>query len=449
MVYKNYTLGLLKRIAFIVIAAISTGYFIAIEKNNVMFEIISVLFLAAAIIMLINYIQKTNKQINYFIQAVKNDDTTLRFPKKSGNKTIDELHQSLNELNVILQDNKQKSRIKELYFYEILQQLSTGIIVFNSSGFVTEVNNAALETLGLNVLTHLKQIDRVDKNIRQRIENLCDKHKEVINVKRNDEIIQLAIRCSSIKLKNEELTLLTLQDIHGELERKEIDSWIKLIRVLSHEIMNSLTPVTSITQSLQRLWLDNKANKQQREKEIIESTIAGLEVIGERGDALIRFVNSYRLLSQLPAINLTKVSVAALFDRLNILTSPLREKYPSTNIQYMYPETDFSISIDEQLFVQLVLNLVKNSFEAIQHQHNGNIAINCTQNRAGSIKLSVTNNGPGIAAELSDDIFVPFFSTKTDGSGVGLSFSRQIVRAHGGSIKFNSTSGKTVFTIEI
>ncbi len=449
MVYKNYTLGLLKRIAFIVIAAISTGYFIAIEKNNVMFEIISVLFLAAAIIMLINYIQKTNKQINYFIQAVKNDDTTLRFPKNSGNKTIDELHQSLNELNVILQDNKQKSRIKELYFYEILQQLSTGIIVFNNNGFVTEVNNAALETLGLNVLTHLKQIDRVDKNIRQRIENLCDKHKEVINVKRNDEIIQLAIRCSSIKLKNEELTLLTLQDIHGELERKEIDSWIKLIRVLSHEIMNSLTPVTSITQSLQRLWLDNKANKQQPEKEIIESTISGLEVIGERGDALIRFVNSYRLLSQLPAINLSKVSVAALFDRLNILTSPLREKYPNTSIQYMYPETDFTITIDEQLFVQLVLNLVKNSFEAIQHQHNGNITINCTQNRSGNLKLSVTDNGPGIAADLSDDIFVPFFSTKTDGSGVGLSFSRQIVRAHGGTIKFNSTSDKTIFTIEI
>jgi nitrogen fixation/metabolism regulation signal transduction histidine kinase len=441
---KHYVHGIVIRISALVVLSLILGMVVRLGNY------FAIVFISGLVIILayqlVRFFNRTNEQISYFISAVKNDDTTLRFPIRTGNKVLNELHQSLNELNTILQETKIRGQIKERYFSEIIQNIGTGILVYNPKEFVLEVNPAALDLFGLQTLTHLSQLDRIDQAFHEQLIALKNNNKQVLQLKRKNENVQLITRCSVINLREEEVFLLTLQDIKGELERKEIDSWVKLIRVLSHEIMNSLAPVTSIAQSLKKIWKEKIASNENglSADSDVESTISGLDVIGERGEALIRFVQSYRMLTKVPVPQLKKVSICNLFDRLSILVSPMKEEY-GVAIHFQYPETDFETMMDEQMMVQVVINLVKNAAESLSSTINPTVTVTCNQLQNNQTEILVEDNGPGISDELMDEIFIPFFTTKEQGTGVGLSHSRQILRAHGGSINCTSVPGNTVF----
>jgi nitrogen fixation/metabolism regulation signal transduction histidine kinase len=446
---KYYIYGIIVRISLLVVTALLLGIVIFLKNY------FAIVFIAGLVVFqalrLIRFFNRTNEQISYFISAVKNDDTTLRFPVNTGNKVLTELHHSLNELNSILQQTKIKGQIKERYFSEIIQHIGTGILVYNPKEFVLEVNPATLEIFGLQTLTHLTQIDRVDSAFREQLVALKNNNKQVLKLKRKNENVQLITRCSVINLKEEDVFLVTLQDIKGELERKEIDSWVKLIRVLSHEIMNSLAPVTSIAQSLKKIWKEKIANNETdfAVDSDVESTINGLDVIAERGDALTHFVQSYRMLTKVPVAQLKKVSICNLFDRLSILVSPMKEVY-GVAIQFQYPEPDFETMMDEQMMVQVVINLVKNASESLSSTPTPTptVMVACKLLQNNRTEILVEDNGPGIPDELLDEIFIPFFTTKEHGSGIGLSHSRQIIRAHSGTMSCNSKPGSTSFSVQ-
>lgn len=446
MGYKHFNRQLFLRLLLVILLPLLIGWMFARDESLVLIFFLLGIELIM-VIELVRFLNKTNRQISFFIQAIKNDDTTLRFPVKTGNSIINELHKSLNELNVILQQTKVKSQIRERYFSEILLHIATGVMVFNEKGFVTDVNPAALELLGIQTLTHLSQLDRIDSRFKSDLQSLCNQQKQVITLRKANEQVQIITRCSTINLKAEEVKLITLQDIRGELERKELDSWVKLIRVLSHEIMNSLAPVSSIAQSLKGMWKEKSSNISALiDDDVIESTIGGLEVISERGEGLIRFVQSYRMLTRVPVPQLTSVGMQSLFDRLSILTSPLKDEFGLV-IHFQQPSPDFQVQIDEQMMVQVVINLVKNAAEALSETTDPLVHVACRQLPGNVSEITVTDNGPGIPEEIADEIFVPFFTTKTTGTGIGLSHSRQIVRAHGGSISCSSVKGRTVFRV--
>ncbi len=446
MGFKHFNRQLICRLILLVGLPLLIGYLISEGKSVllILFLILAVGFLLGE---LAHFLNKTNRQIIFFIQAIKNDDTTLRFPTRTGNSIINELHQSLNELNVVLQKTKVSNMIRERYFSEILHNIGTGVMVINEKGFVIDVNPATLEIFNLQTLTHLKQLDRIDPRFRSKLEEFSHSNKQVISLKKGNDSIQLIVRCSLLNLKEEDLKLITLQDIRGELERKELDSWVKLIRVLSHEIMNSLAPVTSIAQSLKSIWKEKiDLFPELSNDEAIESTIGGLEVIGERGEGIIRFVQSYRMLTKVPVPVLSDVSLQALFERLSILVSPMRAEFKIAII-FHSPKPDFMIRIDEQMMVQVVINLVKNSAEALYDANAPLIEISAKKLHDGHTEILVADNGAGIPEEIADEIFVPFFTTKKTGAGVGLSYSRQILRAHGGTISCFSGKGKTEFKL--
>lgn len=445
MAFKHYNRLLMIRLMALVALAFAIGCFVVMGKSLFFIIFLSSLevILAAEFVLFLN---STNRQISFFIQAIKNDDTTLRFPIKTGSAIINDLHKSLNELNVILQKAKVSNQIRERYFSEILQRIGTGVLVLNEKGFITEVNPAALDLFGLQNLTHITQLDRVDPKFKNELQLLAGSNKQVITLRKGNEPIQIITRCSVINLKEEDIKLITLQDIRGELERKELDSWVKLIRVLSHEIMNSLAPVTSIAQSLNSIWKEKLESEPNCSDDAIESTMKGLEVIGERGEGLIRFVQSYRMLTKVPVPQFSQVSVQSLFDRLSILVSPLKTDY-GVAIQFHAPNPDFAVQIDEQMMVQVVINLVKNSAEALQETQNPQIEVHAHKLSGEKVEITVADNGPGVPDEILEEIFVPFFTTKATGTGIGLSHSRQIMRAHGGSIGCNSEPGNTVFRL--
>ncbi|RUT72814.1 sensor histidine kinase [Ancylomarina longa] len=449
MVYRHYNLHLWYRIALLLIFAGLTGFAIALKQ----LYILALLGVCEIIVVgeFIRFLNKTHRQMNYFIQAIKNEDTTLRFPSKTGNPIINELHQSLNELNGILQKVQLKSRIKEKYFSEILQHIATGVVVLTDKGFVTDVNAAAMELIGLETFTHIDQLKRIDSRFALALSEIKNRQRKVLDILLPKERIQVITRCSVIRLEEEEVKLITLQDIRGELERKEVDAWVKLIRVLSHEIMNSLAPVTSIAQSLQSIWMQKTegiANNLPDEE--VEKTINGLGVITEMSEGLIRFVKSYRVLSKAPQPVMTSIAIHSFFDRLNILLSPLREDFQG-KISLQDARSNFHFIADEQMMVQVIINLVKNATEAINEMASrkdsfASIVVSAIQ-KGQITEIRVKDNGQGIPVEIADEIFIPFFTTKEHGSGIGLSYSRQILRAHGGSLICRSRPGETVFTV--
>lgn len=446
MGYRYYNSILFLRFVLLIAVAISIGYFYSNKAYYSLGACITLeIYLAWSFILFLN---KTHKQMDYFVQSIKNKDTTLHFPKKSGNKIIDELNQSLNELNGIIQEVQMKSRIKETYFAEILQNIATGVIVITENGFVTDVNSATLELLGLETFTHIKQLNRVDSKFSLALSNLKNKQRKVLNLTTKDEHIQVMTRCSLIRIEKEEVKLITLQDIRGELERKEIDAWVKLIRVLSHEIMNSLAPITSISQSLKQLWEEKQANYIGNTQDSdVSKTLDGLNVITQTNQDLVQFVQSYRVLSKAPIPKLNQIKANSFFDRLNILLSPIKEVF-SGELKLFKPDKDFSFAADEQMLIQVIINLVKNASEAFQEETCIEPIIKVSAKQNGSTtEIIVSDNGPGIPDEIQDEIFVPFFTTKESGSGIGLSYSRQIIRAHGGSLLFQPKPNKTEFTI--
>ncbi len=449
MAYKHFNRRLVFKLALLVINSIALGFFFGFYRRmELIIAFVGMEFFL--IFRLFHFINQTNRQINFFIQAVKNDDTTLLFPKNSGDSIIDELHNSLNELNQIIQQTRIKNQLKEQYFSEILHNIGTAVIVFNNKGFVINTNQASLNLFGLQTFTHFSQLDRVDPNFKNELFRFNHLHSQSLMLRRHNENLQLSVRCTILNLKDEEVKLITLQDIRGELERKELDSWVKLIKVLNHEIMNSLAPVTSIAQSLKEIW-------QTREKEMgkgshndmeVSRTVNGLDVIVERGEALMRFVESYRLFTRMPELHLSEISMQALFDRLSILVSPMKDNF-GVAIIFVAPEPDFMVKADEQLMVQVIINLVKNSAEAVTGSDNALVEISCSKDDTGKLtEIIVSDNGPGIPPAVADEIFVPFFTTKSNGSGIGLSYSRQILRAHGGTVNCYSKPGETVFTVK-
>ncbi len=445
MGYKHYNLQLTIRVVAVLIIAIGVG--VLVTKQSYALLSIAIFALLIAVYRLFYFLNKTHQQINFFVKAIKNDDTSLRFPDNTGSNMINEVHRSLNELNKLLQQVKLNVRIKEQYFSEILQNISTGVIVF-SGQYITDSNKSAMDLLGIFPLKHIQQIGRYDADFAQHIDNMKGNDQQVFTYHKKNDKIQLNVTCIEIQIDDKAVKLITLQDINRELERKEIDAWVKLIRVLSHEIMNALAPITSISQSLKDIWEQQQDNSIEQLQFNVDKTTKGLGVITEISEGLVRFVQSYRILSKPPQPLLTKVTAHNFFDRLNILTSPFRENFSGT-IQFVYPHHDFFLQIDEHLMVQVVTNLIKNAVEAFEISKTNNSIIIDIDKHKNNILLSVTDNGGGIPPEIQEQIFVPFFTTKQSGSGIGLSYSKQIVRAHNGMLNCKSDAGKTVFSITL
>lgn len=430
MGYRHFTIRVLVRAVAIVALAAAVGAMLC-KDVALWIPVLVACAEVGLVIELVYFLNGVNRKITFFISAIRNNDTALKFPVQTGNSIINDLHHSLNELNVILQNAKINSRLKDQYFSTIIEHIGTGVLVFDNEGFVSEANHSAFDLFGLQVITHISQISQIDKEFASQLMSLTDGSKLVAPLHMASVEKSVMLECAVVTISNKQVRLVTLQDIHAELERKEVDAWKKLIRVLSHEIMNSLTPITSIAQTLESQWNSPKSPTE----EDVRNSVAGLSVISERCVGLARFVQSYRVLTNIPKPTKTDVSISSLFERFSIFTSPMRTQY-NVNISFVPPQSDFTVNIDEQMMMQVMINLVKNAAEALASspKTNANVEVTTRRLASGQTEIVVADNGPGIPDNVRDEIFVPFFTTKSTGSGIGLSYSQQVLRAHGGTI---------------
>jgi len=430
-------LQLVVRICLLCITALLVAFLFF--TDNIILSVLILLLLIAQTVSLINYTNHTNRKIAYFFDAIKNEDFTLRFPEKLSLKSLEELNHSLNMLNTMIQDIHIKKQIQEQYYQEIIKQSDIGIMTINKKGHILFANKKIEELLSYRPLNHIKQLNQVDPNLYELFSKLMPFERKLVQLSNEREKKQLALKSTALALNKEELLLVVAQDIHQELDEKETDSWVRLIRVLTHEIMNTITPITSISESILKYYKSENepVSLQDFNKDHIKNTVRGLEVIKEQGGDLMLFVESYRSFLNLPPPDKALVPAQKIMNKVKVLLEQ-ESKNGSITIETIINPEEIELFIDEKQISQVLVNLGKNAAQSLGEQENGLIKITTGTNSKGVKYIEVWDNGPGISPELIDEIFVPFFTTKKSGTGIGLSLSRQIMHLHGGNLIVHS-----------
>ncbi len=450
MVSKKFYCNLIFRISLIACSCLLLFLSIFYFPNISLIIIISGIFIYL-VVSLILYVNKINRKLEDFFIAHLSGEVTSSFIKSGKDDEFIGLYHYFDELNDKLEKARVENEISSTYFKTLVDHAAVGLIAFTEDGRIEFFNDAARKIFGTHVLKKLNKLDQFKEGLSEHLLHMTTKQTELVPVIVNGELIQLATRKVQFQTGEKTVHLVTVQNIKPELEQKEIESWQRLIRVLTHEIMNTITPITSLASSLTRMFREKETGYIKKPEEItskaIEKTLRGLDLVEGRGNELVQFVENYREITRLPKPHFQLVNVREMLLQVVTLSeSQIPERKVSMLVE-CHPSVLFQA--DPGLLGQVLINLVKNALEATLNTDQAVIKLNGQSTQERTI-IEVEDNGPGIPPEMLEDIFIPFFTTKEKGSGIGLSLSRQIIRLHGGSLEVFSVPGeKTVFTIII
>ena len=434
-------------LVLLVISAAVLGWALSSSRMHLAILLGIVIFVCAVFIF--QQLTRSNREVLFFFRALENDDTSINYSSSHRNKFIDELHQHLNKVNGNFQELKLNNELREKYFSQILEHLSSGLIVISKTGHINHINNEALRLLNLPKLTHIRVLSQLYPGFYGRIRDMKSLDHSEIKLQDGETGIKrvLGLQVVEINLKGEDVRVLTLHDLSAGMERKEVDDWIRLIRIMSHEIMNSLAPITSISSTLREVWTEHESNRvgNKASEATIQQTLKGLDAISEQSAGLTTFFESYRVLSRIPDPVIKGFAVCEIFEKLETLVDHYKTD-SNLGISFECDDQELKIQADEQMITQVMLNLIKNAVQAMEMLEKAEIIVSAfpQENR---VVLKVTDNGEGIPPEISDEIFMPFFTTRRKGTGVGLSYSRQVMAMNNGRIEFDSQPGRTQFRL--
>ena len=449
MVYKQFRFLVILRILLLSISIFLFFYLINESKYLVSAIILGGLILAQ-IISLIIFVERMNRKLSQFLQSIRHSDFASSFSDKGMGKSFEGLNTEFN--NVINEFKKNRAEKEEHFNYlqTVVKHVSIGIIAYTKDGKVDIFNNSLKKLLRINNLRFIKDLHTIKDDLPETFMKLKAGDKTLVKLFIEDELVQLMIYATEFRMRGEEYVLISLQNIHAELEEKEIESWQKLIRVLTHEIMNSITPISSLASTVHEMLLINMEDKLQLkelDQDDLEGIDSGLRTIQSRSKGLLNFVEIYRNLTRIPKPNFRYFEIADLFDRANELMKPKMEKLNINCTSRIFPE-NIKITADPDLMDQVLINLLLNAIHAVSDRENAEIVIVATHNENGRATIEVSDNGSGIKPDILDKIFMPFFTSKKTGSGIGLSLSRQIMSLHKGNISVKSKPNiGTTFTL--
>ena len=393
------------------------------------------------VIGLIKHSERSNKEIVNFLNSIRYDDFSQPYRVSGEGKSIDELNYAFNEVIGRFKDIRAEKDANYQYLKTIIHHIGIGIISFNRAGEVQIINNAAKRFFKINQLNHIEKLRTFSSELVDKVAKLRTGTRDLVKIYTSDEIIQLAIYAIELNLRGEDYKLITLQDIHSELEEQEMDAWQKLIRVLTHEIMNSITPISSLAATVgsEVEYLQENAENGISGEDLEDMQMA-IQTIQRRSEGLIRFVSDFRNLTHVPIPKFANVKVIEILNRVSKLMGQEAQNSQIIFQTMIEPDT-LIITADAEMIEQVLINLVKNAIQALdscEGRGNKQILLFAKQDEKSRPFIVVRDNGPGIDKDAIDRIFIPFFTTKKNGSGIGLSLSRQIMRQHKGSITAHS-----------
>jgi len=443
MVFKRFRLQVILRVILIVVTVLLI--FLLHQKTAyAVSTIILALLLLVQVISLIRYTEQTNQKLRRFFESIRYADFTSSFDERELGKSFEGLNNEFNQVIEAFNKNKTEKEEHFTYLLTVIQHVSIGIIVFKKSGEVDVYNNAVKRLLQIKHLRKIEHLGIVSEDLPEVLMNMKAGDKSLVKLFIEDEMLQISISTTAFRMRGEEYHLASFQDIHPELEQKEIESWQKLIRVLTHEIMNSITPISSLASTVNGILAEiqeNKPPQSESEKEAFEDVVHAIATIENRSKGLLNFVELYRNLTRIPKPNFRHFTISTLFDRAFELMSP---KFDALGIDYkvrIYPQ-DLKILADPDLIDQVLINLLLNAIDAVRQVDKPKITIVASVNLNNRTMIEIADSGKGIPQDILDKIFMPFFTSKKTGSGIGLSLSRQIMQMHKGSISVRSKKGE-------
>jgi two-component system nitrogen regulation sensor histidine kinase NtrY len=438
---RSFTFSLAWRIGLLTILPLAAGWLL--WKGGP--AILAVILVGGTIVVgynLFHYVNDTNRRLARFFESVRYSDFAIRFA--SGKERGDSFEAVNRQFNEVLEAFRQTRAEKEanlLFMNTIVQHLGTGVLAFDAQNGVLLSNNAAFQLLGLYRLHHLHDLPPQHVALIQFIQNLTSKGKLLYQPEAGR---QISVQGVSLNLQGRAVRLLTFQNIHIELQRKELDAWRNLTRVLRHEIMNSVTPIVSLIETMQDIVrLDLKPVTPPDATSDLEEALG---VVAARSRSLMDFVDAYRSFSAIPAPKVADISAKSLLDNVSSLIMADQKNNPVKIEVFVVPET-LRLQADAGQLEMVLLNLVKNAREAYSamtkdRPDENRILLRAGADTKGRAFIEVEDNGPGIDASMLEEIFIPFFTTKVTGTGVGLSISKQIMQMHGGDIRVSTALGR-------
>lgn len=449
MVYRNFRFNIIIRLV-ILSASIFALFYTWSNYNFFITPLIIGVFIALQIYSLFKYVDKTNRDLASFLESIRFSEFTRTFQVEGMGSSFDELSKAFNDVISDFQAVRSQKEEHFQYLQSILQNIDVAIIAFQKDGTVEMVNKSAKVLFQIQSLKNIKQLAAVSYELVDKLLNITPGENTLVKVQMDDDLLQLAVYSTEFRIHRKEIILATVKNIQSVLEEQETEAWQKLISVLTHEIMNSITPIASLSSTLDtmlRTIKENHDDGQEIDSETTGEIQQAMQTIHKRSTGLLHFVNTYRNLTRIPKPNFKITKVKDLFDNIRpLIDEDIKQSGIIVTIDV--DPTDLDFSIDENLIEQVLLNIVKNASQALDGKVTPRIDIRSFKNKRGRVTIQVSDNGQGILPDVLDKIFIPFFTTKPKGSGIGLSLSRQIMRLHGGSITANSVVNEgTTFTL--
>jgi two-component system, NtrC family, nitrogen regulation sensor histidine kinase NtrY len=439
---RNFRLNLLIRLLLLMGLCLLLA-FLVMQTGFVVVPFLVGVSLIAAVVELLHYLERSNRDLTGFLASIQHDDFSTTFTTRRRGKSFDRLYGELNRITEQFQRIRAEKEAQYQYLQTIVEHVEVGLLAYSQrNGEVLLMNQALQRVLRRPFVQHVNGLRHLGEPFAHTLTELPAGERALVKLRSGSDLLQLAVRATEFKLEGEPYRLISCQNIRGELEARDLEAWQQLIRILTHEIMNSVTPVVSLSGTLKEMFDDESALD---DPENLLDAREGLTAIEVRGRGLIRFTEAYRDLTRLPEPQFEAVVVDDLLGRIHTL---YRQQLLEQGIELRIEAEDLPpIQADPQLIEQVLINLIKNAAEALTDTPQPHICLRAYA-AEGRSYLQVQDNGPGIPEEVLERIFVPFFTTKASGSGIGLSLSRQIMQRHKGTLSaFSEPEQGTTFTL--
>lgn len=436
----DYRVGLLGRIALVAASLFLLAYAMIDDWGVFMISLFLIL-VVFQIIFLVRYSESSFKKVRLFLDNIKQDKYSQLYPVKFDGTETDDLHIEFNAILAKLKEDQAEKEANYQYFRSVFKHLSIGLITFGENGEIQILNVAAKRILNVDDLKSIGEIESINKELHLAIQNLRTGGSELIKIAHPDGIMQLSVYVIELLMRGEKFKLVSLQNIQSELEEKEMEAWQNLVKVLTHEIMNSIAPISSLAGTLKGEIEYKMDHNEPLSPTDMEDCLLGITTIEKRSEGLISFVSDFRSLAHIPTPKFGSIGISRLFDQLEVLLQNQLEAHEIRFIKELNPK-ELILFGDQMQIEQVMINLLQNAIQAVEDSEEKVITLRAFIDEAGKIILEVSDTGKGIEEEALGKIFIPFFTTKKKGSGIGLSLSKQIMRRHKGNIQVRSAIGE-------
>jgi two-component system nitrogen regulation sensor histidine kinase NtrY len=439
MIFKRYEWRLLLRVLILFITLAATS--IIAVQGQYLYLVIACPLLVYELIDMIRFQKKAQDEVSQFVESIHYRDFSRHFDVRKAPTELKPLRKGFNEINTTFKLISRERETQYHYLQKILELVDTGILSYEyETGETGWINEAFKKLIGIPYIKTIYSLEKREEGLYKEIIDVKPGESKVITITRNQQLIKILINASVLRSDDKIYKLVAFQNVSEALDETESRAWQKLLSVMTHEIMNSVAPISSLADTLKnRLQAPEIANNMNSSQ--LEDLELGIDTIKRRSEGLLKFTESYRNLNKITKLDLKKILVRDLFENLNSLMQPSLEK-KHIELEIVLRDTALAIEADINLLEQVMINLMVNAIDAVKDREHPRISLSAEMQTNNRIVVKVSDNGSGIPTELLDKIFIPFFSTRKTGSGIGLSLCKQIMLLHKGNIQVQSAEGK-------